>query len=322
MGGSDSGLTESGFAAVCSDRSGRVRLAVDKKGALWRQECRRGASGVPDAGTAETGSWQPVNFNEMYAGYYEPCFFTALIGTRQDFVAAGMQENGLPCVYRSLYGGVWDQTMLAGGNPVTGIIRASGKINGMVYEPLSNQVFMYCDNGELITLPDCPKCVKIRTVTDQAIVAGEIRDKKLGLTLADGQVIEVLMSDVSQYRISYSYTAGVLQSSGGTVVWLGQGAADLVKLTGSRKVDITQKRSDAQNSSEKAESANKSVDIKHISMALEAVPGWLSSQRADSFIAFWCDFGTQADEAADMARRMGFSRAFSLGGAKPLLHVE
>ena len=47
----------------------------------------------------------------------------------------------------------------------------------------------------------------------------------------------------------------------------------------------------------------------------------LTRDGKERFLAFWCDYGVQADAAAAGARRMGYTMAFSLGGEREFLHV-
>ena len=53
----------------------------------------------------------------------------------------------------------------------------------------------------------------------------------------------------------------------------------------------------------------------------EELEEWLSVQPRELFVAFLCEYGTQADEAAHYARRHQFSSAYSLGGAGELFHI-
>lgn len=280
---------------LCGGQNGRPWMALAEDGTLWTHPYLSGpADGVV---LSDMEGWQPVNFNENYAGYYEACDFTALACTTKDFVVAGLGKDGLPYVYRSLLGGVWDQISLTGGNPVSGWIRADGRINGILYQELTNQIFLYCDNGQLVTLPDCPKCVRIRQVSDQAVVSGKICGEHLELELADHTVLRVGMSDVMQLRVSYSYAKKCLKD-GGSVVWLGRDLPDFERLT------------------------EACLEAKCEVLNIDKLREWLEVQQKDMFMAFWCDFGTQADEAAACARRMGFDKAYSLGGARQALHVE
>ena len=65
--------------------------------------------------------------------------------------------------------------------------------------------------------------------------------------------------------------------------------------------------------------------IRTICMVPEEVTDWLREELSrdgqERFVAFWCDYGVQADAAADQARSMGYEKAFSLGGEREYLHV-
>ncbi len=377
-----------GFLTICSDAAGQIHLALAEDGTLWKAEEVSGqnpASYVATEKRSETDSgadeaegagiiehWTPVDFNGMYAGYYPSCHFTALVATKVDFAAAGTGADGLPYVFRSLRGGVWDQVALIGKTPMDGMVQARGRVNAMLFEPVTAQIFLLCDNGELVTLPDCPKCVRIRKVADQAIVSGRIFGETLELTLLDGTILKVGISDIVQYRVSYSYARGYLASHGGTIVWLGQGQPDFEQVTG-RNTETVQARGGNTNivqekcrntetvqarggnretwqvrggNRETVQAACRNKEtvqageqggtagqervyqfggIRTICIPPDDVTDWLretlTREGKERFLAFWCDYGVQADVAADGARRMGYTMAFSLGGERKFLHV-
>ena len=134
------------FIQICEQKNMNLKIALDKEGNLWKSNAE----------------WQPIAFNENYQGYYPFCTFTAIAATDVDFVAAGMGEDGLPYVYRSVMGGVWESANMLAGSPLNGFVRASGKVNRIVYDGTSRQIFLLCANGELVTMPDCPRCVRVR----------------------------------------------------------------------------------------------------------------------------------------------------------------
>lgn len=57
-----------------------------------------------------------------------------------------------------------------------------------------------------------------------------------------------------------------------------------------------------------------------IQMEMQKVPQWLERIPTERCILFLCQYGTQADQCAKMARRMGFARAYSLGGTEGFAH--
>lgn len=311
------------FVQVCWREGCRTRLALDRDGNLWKAQVK--SDEVPD--------WQPVLFNENYAGYYPACMFTSITATDVDFVAAGNGEDGLPYVYRSLMGGVWESANLMAGSALNGFVRASGKINQMLYDHQTRQIFLLCDNGELVTMPDCPKCVRVRKVTDCALVACRVEgegsaeengsveeegcvgmggcESRLVLTNLRGEEIVLNAYEMTQVRASFSYVGEQLKKGG----WL---------------VDLRRRRQDgrvrpAGDGRSEMEQNNLPIKISPeqvLYMNMDEVEEWLEEQSKETFLAFLCEYGTQADEAAHYARRQHFPRAYSLGGAGELLHVK
>lgn len=284
------------FIQICEQKNMNLKIALDKDGNLWKSNAE----------------WQPIAFNENYQGYYPFCTFTAIAATDVDFVVAGMGEDGLPYVYRSVMGGVWESANLLAGSPLNGFVRATGKVNRIVYDDTSRQIFLLCANGELVTMPDCPKCVRVRKVTDCALVDGKIQTelngllpeqstsgKQLVLINERGEKIILNQYEMIQVRASLSYVREQLKK-GGFLVDLRRKEGTKIRpqdiLGGIRKEQILRIES-------------------------EELEEWLFEQPKELFLAFLCEYGTQADEAAHYARRHQFSRAYSLGGAGELFHV-
>lgn len=281
------------FIQICEQKNMNLKIALDKEGNLWKSNAE----------------WQPIAFNENYQGYYPFCTFTAIAATDVDFVAAGMGEDGLPYVYRSVMGGVWESANLLAGSPLNGFVRASGKVNRIVYDGTSRQIFLLCANGELVTMPDCPRCVRVRKVTDCALVDGQIQTEingllpeqsisgqRLVLINERGEKIILNQYEMTQVRASLSYVREQLKKGGFLVDLRKKDGAETDFLDGIRKEQVL-----------------------HIES--EELEEWLSVQPRELFVAFLCEYGTQADEAAHYARRHQFSRAYSLGGAGELFHI-
>lgn len=281
------------FIQICEQKNMNLKIALDKEGNLWKSNAE----------------WQPIAFNENYQGYYPFCTFTAIAATDVDFVAAGMGEDGLPYVYRSVMGGVWESANLLAGSPLNGFVRASGKVNRIVYDGTSRQIFLLCANGELVTMPDCPKCVRVRKVTDCALVDGQIQTEingllpeqstsgqRLVLINERGEKIILNQYEMTQVRASLSYVREQLKKGGFLVDLRKKEGAETDFLGGIRKEQVL-----------------------HIES--EELEEWLSVQPRELFVAFLCEYGTQADEAAHYARRHQFSCAYSLGGAGELFHI-
>lgn len=310
------------FIQICEQKNMNLKLALDKDGNLWK------------GGAA----WEPVSFNENYRGYYPQCTFTAITATDMDFVAAGMGEDGLPYVYRSVMGGVWESANLMAGNALNGFVRVSGKVNRILYDSPSRQVFLLCANGELVTMPDCPKCVRVRKVSDYALTDGEIQKdgedfpagrraagKRLVLTDEHGGTVVLSQYEMTQVRASLSYVKEQLKK-GGYLIDLRRRTSTECGRTVAECAGETDRAGAVADCGETAKRGGEELlegirKEQVLQMEMEELEEWLLVQQGDLFLAFLCEYGTQADEAAHYARRHQFLRSYSLGGAGELFHI-
>lgn len=247
----------------------------------------------------EDSSFKELEFNKIYEGYYEPLHFTALECFPEGFAATGVAEDGLPYVYRSLMGGVWEPVNLLSYQPI-GANRVYGEIRKMLYDPKIRQVILLSGLGEVVLLPDCPKCVKIIQAADQAVIDGWLEGDQLVIQLADGNCKNVWLDSSKQLRISVSYAVEQLQEGGWLVNLCDRGSIDKTVFDG----------------------AFLEMSAQHLSLAMEVVEEWLTRKSKEEHIVFYCDFGSKADEMAGYCRKQGFEKAYSLGGTKFLMHVK
>lgn len=184
-------------------------IGLDEKGSLW----------ILTGSLSKEKEWIPIEFNELYAGYYPACQFTAICATEKDFVAAGMGEDGLPYVFRSLMGGVWESADLLCGNLLMGYKRAVGKIVEILYDFNTKQLFMICENGELLTLPDCPKCAKICNVSEERILGGHFSEdgSKIILITVDRKEVPIEKESISQIRVTSDFARKRIEEGGDLV---------------------------------------------------------------------------------------------------------
>jgi|GEM_PF-1599426 hypothetical protein len=266
------------FIKICGVAGKNPALGLAADGTLWHSEDKK--------------SWEPLDFNEMYAGYYPSCTFTALEYCTRGFVAAGLDKDMLPLVFQSLSGGVWEMLNLASYSPIALYTRATGKINRILSDETTGQLFLLCANGELVTLPECPKCVQIAKVSDKGITDGWIEDGALILILEDGVQLRKSLFEARQLRISLSYAKERL-SLGGYLVDL--------RIAGHIRPD-------------------KFADS--IPVSPDQLPDWLSGISKQTFLAFFCEYGVNADAGAQYARVYGFQNAYSVGGVRDFFHVE
>ena len=135
------------------------------------------------------------------------------------------------------------------------------------------------------------ECVRILPIAPNAI-GGYLEDGQIIIRYRDQMERKVQIASVAQFRVSMSYMRSRLK-------------------TGALLVDV------------RSEEFRNSVPIPgSLSIPAEDVSSWLQTQNNGQEMYFVCMFGVQADRAAECARRMGFSRAFSVGGIKEIAHVE
>lgn len=190
---------EHNFISVCGGGQ-RPFLALSEDGRLFRK--------MPGK------EWEDVNFQECYKGYYPDCLFGAIAATDVDYIAAGIGQDGLPYVFRSLLCSVWEMVNLTGGNRLGGYVRASGRVNEILYDSATKQIFLLCDNAELVVLPDCPKCVKITKPSDCSLLHGRIEDGILYISTLKGEMLKVPVCEAMQIRVSLSYARQQVQKGG------------------------------------------------------------------------------------------------------------
>ena len=259
----------------------------------------RGENGVWLGRTAEgelftrvAGGWQPYDFNGLHEGYYPYCTFTALAQAGGAFYLAGTDKAGLPHVFLSLLGGVWEEQNLIARNPVRGEVRAEGEVVRILYDAQEKQVFLLCRGGQLVTLPDCPKCVRILPLHRPDVIDGRLEDGEITVRFADGGEERVNVKNAVQYRVAKSFAQQLIQQ-GGVLV------------------DVRTPEAYAEDT------VPGSVNV-----PLEELDLWLNGQLQSRILVFVCRTGSLADVAVRYARRQGFARAYSLGGTLALAHME
>jgi rhodanese-related sulfurtransferase len=261
-------MTSPNFVDICGTSSGR-RLALDQNGGLL---------------FSRGGSWEPYDFNTLHKGYEPSCFFTAIAYASGLIYIAGVDESGLPHIFASLSGEAWERLNLAMLIPGGGSIRASGRIARILHDPSGNQLFLACQNGQLVTLPDCPKCVKVRQAVYGEVTDARIDKEDIVLILADGSEKRVPIDDAAQLRVSLSYVREKLLPNGGLLVDL------------------------------RPEGAPPFPDS--VCAPFESLADWLELQDKSRPLVFVCERGARSGYAARLARKNGFGKAYSLGGIK------
>lgn len=265
------------FKDICGPSKSGLRLVLTIDGKLF---------------FLHKNQWERYDFNRFYEGYYPACNFTAIAYTGDVFYISGVDDSARPHVFTSLMGNVWEEENLTMLHPLYGQVHTSGKILRILYDSTSEQIFLICQNGQLVTLPDCPKCVRIQQVGNAEVVDGEIEGNDIVIQFLDNTQNHIPLEEVSQYRVSRSYFREKLASC-------------------CQLVDLRTKQEYLQDGLQGS-----------INIPLDQIYDWLKTERKQETLVFVCRNGIQADMAAAYARSHEFTHAYSLGGMKAFTHVE
>jgi len=232
--------------------------------------------------------WQSFDFNALYQGEYPVCTWTALAWVNEEFYLAGIDAQGNPHLFTSLLGSVWEQRTLTAHHPLFGSQRVTGRIVRILHEPQERQVFLICSSGQLVTLADCPKCLRIQQVSTDGLRDGRLENGMIVLVRnEDGSEILIRPQDAAQHRVAWDFAQPFLADGQGLVVDLrSPDEFTASHLPGSQQVSLTE------------------------------LSDWLTDQPRKKALFFVCRAGVQADDAVRLARKRGFSKAWSLGGLR------
>ena len=118
--------------------------------------------GVTDEGeiirTTDGINWDIFDFNQVYSGFYKPCFFTRILVTENRIAAVGVQNDGLPVLMFSNQGKVWTERRLNFTNDQGMTDVLTDRPNDIFYDSLHDQFVLVCDKGKLMKLPSCSQC--------------------------------------------------------------------------------------------------------------------------------------------------------------------
>lgn len=224
-----------------------------------------------------------LDFNAQYHKFYPFCRFTAAEICGRAMYIAGTDLSGAPHLYVSSRGAVWSPVCILPQR--AWISRANyGDILKILFDSISAQIFLITRNGYLITLPDCPRCVRARRISDEPIETAEIRGKQIVVWDVSGAETRYALHLVAQYRCTWSFAKERLGKCG--VV-----------------IDL---RTDEQSSGDAFPNS--------IRLPSEEIPEFLRCVPEKLNLFFVCDQGWNADDAARESRLGGHEKSYSLGG--------
>lgn len=247
--------------------------------------------------SGQDGHWEDVDFCKNYAGYYSECRFTAIACGNGTFYAAGVDMAGRPHLFTSLMGSVWSETKLI---DIQGQRQAEGKVVCILYDKTDDQIYLLCENGDLITVPDCMRCIRIRQVTDKQVIGGSMEGRDISVWCRDGSRVKIPMSAARQYRASAEYIAEQFGKARGYLVDFRHSQTGVAETALKESLPGALRESVLSGEGEYA------------GMDYAGFREWLGSIPQLTVLAFICESGVLAEEAALYARRLGWRRAYAL----------
>lgn len=222
------------------------------------------------------------DFSAAYDGYYPPCRFTAAAAGDNLFYAAGTEASGIPRLYSSTDGKVWAPVNIAS-NIGAASAKDYGDIVRILVDPESRLPLLVARNGFLVIIPDCPRCVSARRISDTEIVDAQFRSGTLWVTDISGAVSHVMLRASQQFRCDWAFARPMI-AAGGLLF-------DLREKTNAHKNPLPGARV---------------VPADVLNLLLGRIP-------RDIPLFFVCEYGIKAEEAVLAARNMGYDRAYTLG---------
>jgi hypothetical protein len=152
--------------------------------------------GVTDEGeiihSADGLSWDILDFNKIYSGYYKECSFRKVVVSENSIVIAGVKNDGSPVLLFSSYGNVWAEKNLfyTGDQGAPGFLEE--KPNDIIYDSPEDQFFLACEKGKLMKLNSCSQCNKL-TVLSQEDLTGIASNENTILVVGENYFIQSII---------------------------------------------------------------------------------------------------------------------------------
>ena len=110
--------------------------------------------------TTDGINWDIFDFNQVYSGFYKPCYFTRILVTENRIATAGIRNDGLPVLMFSNQGKVWTERTLNFTDDQGMMNFLTDLPNDIFYDNLRDQFILVCDKGKLMKIPSCSHCNK------------------------------------------------------------------------------------------------------------------------------------------------------------------
>ena len=228
------------------------------------------------------------DFNDTMRDIILNAVFTAMAQRGRCIYVAGSDDKGLPHLFLSTDGSVWEERVITSR---FGIISVEdyGRIVSILLSVENEPVYLIAENGYLITIPDCPKCVRARYVSDKRLMNGRLEDDYILVCDIEGNKSRYLINSAMGYRCAWDFAKPYLGNAGIVIDFRSENERKKLKLPCS------------------------------INMPEEFLEKFLNKCSKSMYLFFICDHGYKADDAVNVARTNGFHNAYSLGGVGDVL---
>ena len=237
-------------------------------------------------------NWDHQNFNEVYDGLYPKYVFTNLIGAGQTFFVLGYEQDDprLPLVMFTETGEVWMQKAF---NEIDGEYpepEDNWRVNGLEFA--QDQIISACNEGRILTIPECSTCNKSLDVAGAKTLTGIVLQQS-GKVLVVGEDFFSEVIDGDKLR------------------------QDHIKAEQARK-DVEEKGAviiDVRELSELEEEGFIPGSL-HIPVGEIAERLYDEVPNPTTELIFYCKAGVRAQTALETAASMGYVNVYNLGGLK------
>lgn len=226
-----------------------------------------------------TGEINTISYSKEYGS---EVVFNKLVNTNGMLTAVVTDtESGKTRLITSPAGTVWmdiTPTEFAESD----LDNADYKINDVI--SVGGQTYLACDDGVLITMPPCAKCVTLKKVCDFDIKAFDYASGEDVITLVgESESTEISIIEARQSNIQKEASYELVN-----------GGAQLVDV---RSAD---------------EFASGSIDGA-VNVPVDDFADWIASQPGESTIIVFCGSGARAEKAVEIAEAQGFTNIYSAG---------
>jgi len=230
--------------------------------------------------------WDILDYNEYYKGLAEPCRFRSVHAEADVFFVLGEHSNtpGSPAIMSTFDGKIWMDHALNLINDMTPEQFFPLTVNAIALD--SDQLVVACNDGKILTLPDCPTCNKLDIICSKNI-NDIVSANGLFTLVGDDFWFDILKpDDFRQYNIS-AIQALEDYYNGAYIV-------DVRSIDEYSQLHIK---------------GSIHIPLDEIEAKLEKIIPDKSSK-----IIFYCSKGVRAQKALEKALLMGYKKVYNLGG--------